>query len=62
MISIPDEVLLRPNSLYDAARIVGDCVRRISDIDRASLERDSFSFNVHLLLGDRFVGKSRTFI
>lgn len=43
--------LAQANSLYDAARIVGDCVRRISDIDRASLERDSFSFNVHLLLG-----------
>src|SRR5579871_6162600 len=42
--------LAQANSLYDAARIVGDCVRRISDIDRASLERDSFSFNVHLLL------------
>jgi putative proteasome-type protease len=43
--------LAQASSLYDAARIVGDCVRRVSDIDRASLERDSFSFNVHLLLG-----------
>jgi putative proteasome-type protease len=45
------------NSLYDAARIVGDCVRRVSDIDRASLERDSFSFNVHLLLGGQVKGQ-----
>src|ERR1700759_869289 len=45
------------NSLYDAARVVGDCVRRVSDIDRASLERDSFSFNVHLLLGGQVRGQ-----
>ena len=46
-------------SLYDAARIVGDCVRRISDIDRASLERDSYNFNVHLLLGGQVKGKDQ---
>lgn len=49
--------LAQAASLYDAARIVGDCVRRISDIDRASLERDSFSFNVHLLLGGQVRGQ-----
>jgi putative proteasome-type protease len=49
--------LAQANSLYDAARIVGDCVRRVSDIDRASLERDSFSFNVHLLLGGQVRGQ-----
>jgi putative proteasome-type protease len=49
--------LAQANSLYDAARIVGDCVRRISDIDRASLERDSFTFNVHLLLGGQVRGQ-----
>jgi putative proteasome-type protease len=49
--------LAQANSLYDAARIVGDCVRRISDIDRVSLERDSFSFNVHLLLGGQVRGQ-----
>jgi putative proteasome-type protease len=43
-------------SLYEAARIVGDCVRRVSDIDRAALERDHFSFNVHLLLGGQVKG------
>ena len=30
---------------------------RISDIDRASLERDSYSFNVHLLIGGQVKGK-----
>ena len=49
--------LAQANSLYDAARIVGECVRRVSDMDRASLERDSFSFNVHLLLGGQVRGQ-----
>ncbi len=49
--------LAQANSLYDAARIVGDCVRKVSDMDRASLERDSFSFNVHLLLGGQVRGQ-----
>ncbi len=49
--------LAQATSLYDAARIVGDCVRRISDVDRASLERDSFNFNVHLLLGGQVRGQ-----
>jgi putative proteasome-type protease len=45
------EGLAKAESLYQAARIAGDCVRRVSDIDRAALERDQYSFNVHLLLG-----------
>jgi putative proteasome-type protease len=48
--------LAEATSLYHAARIVGDCVRRVSDLDRASLERDQFSFNVHLLLGGQVKG------
>jgi putative proteasome-type protease len=43
-------------SLYDAARVVGEAVRRVSDLDRASLERDKYQFNVHLLLGGQIVG------
>lgn len=50
------EGLAKATSLYDAARIVGNCVRRVSEIDRASLERDHFSFNVHLLLGGQVKG------
>jgi putative proteasome-type protease len=44
-------------SLYHAARIVGEVVRRVSETDRASLERDNFSFNVHLLLGGQVRGE-----
>jgi putative proteasome-type protease len=50
------EGLAKANSLYEAARIVGDCVRRVSDLDRLALERDQFSFNVHFLLGGQVKG------
>jgi putative proteasome-type protease len=43
--------LAQATSIYHGARIVGETVRRVSDMDRAALERDNFTFNVHLLLG-----------
>ena len=42
--------------MYDAARVVGDQVRRVDSLDRASLERDDFKFNINLLLGGQ-IGK-----
>jgi putative proteasome-type protease len=48
--------LAQARSLYHAARIVGECVRRVSEIDRAALEKDSFSFNVNLLIGGQVRG------
>ncbi len=45
-------------TLYDAARVLGDVVRYVSDLDRAALERDDFRFNVHLLLGGQIRGES----
>ena len=44
-------------SMYDAARAVGEQVRRLSDLERAALERDDFRFNVHLLLGGQIKGE-----
>src|ERR1044071_899074 len=41
---------------YDAARVLGDQIRRVSEIDRAALERDDYRFNVHLLLGAQVSG------
>jgi putative proteasome-type protease len=38
-------------TMYDAARVVGTAVRQVDELDRASLERDGASFNVHLVLG-----------
>jgi putative proteasome-type protease len=51
------EGLAKAESLYQAARIVGDCVRKVSDLDRAALERDEYEFNVHLLLGGQVKGE-----
>jgi putative proteasome-type protease len=41
---------------YDAARVLGDEIRRVSDVDRAALERDDYRFNIHLLLGAQIRG------
>jgi len=43
-------------SMYDAARVIGDQVRRVGAIDRDALERDDYKFNVHLLLGGQVKG------
>lgn len=44
-------------SLYDAARVIGEQVRRVSDMDRTALERDEYRFNVNLLLGGQVKGQ-----
>lgn len=44
-------------TLYDAARVIGDQVRRVSAIDREALERDEYRFNVHLLLAGQIRGE-----
>jgi len=49
--------LAAAESMYDAARVVGNMVRRISDLDRAALEKDNFRFNVNLLLGGQIKGE-----
>jgi len=43
-------------TLYDAARIIGDQVRRVSELDRTALERDEYRFNVHFLIGGQVKG------
>ena len=50
--------LAQAPSLYDAARVVGEQVRRVSDMDREALERDDFKFNVSLLLGGQVRGEA----
>jgi putative proteasome-type protease len=52
------EGLAKANTFYEGARAVGDCVRRVSDLDRAALERDSFNFNINLLLGGQVKGEA----
>ncbi|HLJ57037.1 MAG TPA: hypothetical protein VKT77_18505, partial [Chthonomonadaceae bacterium] len=52
------EGLAKAESMYDAARAVGDQVRRLSELDREALARDDFSFNVNLLLGGQIRGEA----
>ena len=49
--------LAQAPSLYDAARVIGEQVRRVSDMDRETLERDAFKFNVNLVLGGQVRGE-----
>lgn len=51
------EGLAKAPTMYDASRVVGEAVRRVSDLDRNSLERDDFTFNVHMLLGGQIKGQ-----
>ncbi len=48
-------------TFYDAARVVGDQVRRVSDLDRVALETDDFKFNINLLLGGQ-VGREQPYL
>ena len=50
--------LARAESMYDAARAVGDQVRRVSDMDRKALEQDEYHFNVHLVLAGQIRGQA----
>jgi putative proteasome-type protease len=54
---VKGEGLAKANSMYDAARVVGEEVRRVGDIDRGALERDDYKFNVHFLLGGQVKGE-----
>lgn len=49
--------LAAASSLYDAARVIGDQIRKVSDLDRAALERDDYRFNVNILLGGQVKGE-----
>lgn len=51
------EGLAAAPSMYDAARVIGEQVRRVADLDRDALARDEFRFNVNLLLGGQIKGE-----
>jgi len=44
-------------SLYAAARVVGDQIRRVAHIDSAALRRDSLKFNVQFIVGGQVPGE-----
>jgi putative proteasome-type protease len=52
------EGLATAPSMYDAARVVGDKVRAVREIDKPALEQDEYKFNVHLLLGGQIKGEA----
>jgi putative proteasome-type protease len=52
------EGLAKVSNMYDAARIVGQMVRKVSDLDREALERDEYRFNVNLILGGQVKGEA----
>lgn len=43
--------LAKVDSMYDAARAIGEQVRNVAAMDRAALEKDDYKFNVHLIVG-----------
>lgn len=45
-------------TMYDAARVIGQQVLRVSDMDREALERDDFRFNPHFLIGGQIRGSA----
>src|SRR5437660_9430624 len=45
------EGLAKVSSMYEAARVAGEQVRKVRGVDRDALEQDDYHFNVHLLLG-----------
>jgi putative proteasome-type protease len=53
-----DAGLAKANTMYDAARIIGNEVRRVGDMDRPALERDDYKYNVHFLLGGQVRGEA----
>lgn len=51
------EGLATAATMYDAARVVGQASREVAAIDREALERDEYSFNVHMILGGQIKGE-----
>ncbi|HEV3168631.1 MAG TPA: peptidase [Isosphaeraceae bacterium] len=49
--------LAKADSMYDAARVVGEQVRRVAELDRQALEQDDYKFNVHILLAGQIRGQ-----
>jgi putative proteasome-type protease len=44
-------------TMYEAARLVGEQVRHVAELDRAALEAANYQFNVHLLLAGQIRGQ-----
>jgi putative proteasome-type protease len=49
--------LAAATSMYDAARVAGEQIRKVAQLDRAALEQDEYRFNVHLILAGQVKGE-----
>ena len=49
--------LASATSFYEAARCVGNMIRKVSELDRPALERDGIGFNVSFLVGGQIRGE-----
>ena len=49
--------LAAAETMYDAARVVGEKVRRVADLDRPALERDEYRYNVNVILAGQIRGQ-----
>lgn len=50
--------LAAAETMYDAARVCGQMIRDVGELDRAALERDELRFNTHLILGGQIHGQA----
>ncbi len=48
--------LLNQPTMFETARYVGAMIRRVSEMDRAALERDGLSFNINVIVGGQIAG------
>jgi putative proteasome-type protease len=49
--------LATAETFYDAARVVGEQIRRVAALDRVALEQDKMQFNNHLILAGQIRGQ-----
>lgn len=50
--------LATAETMYDAARVIGEQIRAVAVIDREALERDDFRFNINIILGGQLKGEA----
>ena len=44
-------------TLYDVARYIGNCIRKLQEVDRSWLEKDNIDFQCNFLLGGQIQGE-----
>ncbi|NER84378.1 MAG: proteasome-type protease [Leptolyngbya sp. SIO1D8] len=45
-------------TLYDVARYIGNCIRKLQELDRAWLDKDNIDFQCNFLLGGQIQGET----